>query len=73
VMLPTARRLFEQARTPKEMLALSPQEIDTIIRQATFHEQKAHNIHAIAERAVNEYDGLRRTWAKTVQAAGPGR
>ena len=57
VMLPTARRLFEQARTPQEMLALSPQEIDAIIRQATFHEQKAQNIHAIAERAVNEYDG----------------
>jgi endonuclease-3 len=57
VMLPTARRLFERARTPEEMLALSPQEIDAIIRAATFHEQKAYNIHAIAERAVNEYGG----------------
>jgi endonuclease-3 len=57
VMLPTARRLFERARTPQEMLALSPQEIDAIIRPATFHEQKAYNIHAIAERVVNEYAG----------------
>src|ERR1051325_5291523 len=45
VMLPTALRLFEQARTPAEMLKLSPREIDAIIRPATFHEQKAQNIH----------------------------
>jgi endonuclease III len=56
VMLPTARRLFERARTPEEMAALSPQEIDAIIRPATFHEQKAYNIHAIAERVVSDYD-----------------
>jgi endonuclease-3 len=57
VMLPTARRLFERARTPEEMLELSPQEIDAIIRPATFHEQKAYNIHAIAERLVSDYGG----------------
>lgn len=57
VMLPTARRLFERARTPEEMRALSPQEIDAIIRPATFHEQKAYNIHAIAERVASEYGG----------------
>src|SRR2546423_10202182 len=55
VMLPTARRLFERARTPEEMLALSPQEIDAIIRPATFHEQKAYNIHAIAERVARRW------------------
>lgn len=57
VMLPTALRLFERARTPREMLALSPAEIDEIIRPATFHEQKAYNLHAIAERVVSEYGG----------------
>lgn len=57
VMLPTARRLFERARTPEEMAALSPQEIDAIIRPATFHEQKAYNIHAIAERVAGDYGG----------------
>lgn len=57
VMLPTARRLFERARTPDQMRRLSPQEIDAIIRSATFHEQKAENIHAIAERVVNDYGG----------------
>ena len=57
VMLPTARRLFARARTPDEMLKLSPREIDEIIRPATFHEQKAENIHAIAERVAGEYGG----------------
>jgi len=57
VMLPTARRLFARARTPEEMAALSPQEIDAIIHPATFHEQKAYNIHAIAERVAGEYGG----------------
>src|ERR1043165_3650659 len=57
VMLPTARRLFARARTPDEMLKLSPREIDEIIRPATFHEQKAENIHAIAERVASEYGG----------------
>jgi endonuclease-3 len=57
VMLPTARRLFERARTPEEISKLSPQEIDRLIRPATFHEQKAANIHAIAERVVREYNG----------------
>ncbi len=57
VMLPTARRLFERARTAEEMRKLSPQEIDQIIRPATFHEQKAENIHAIAERVADQYGG----------------
>ena len=57
VMLPTARRLFERARTPDEIRRLSPEEIDEIIRPATFHEQKAYNIHAIAERVADEYGG----------------
>ncbi|HEY9233201.1 MAG TPA: endonuclease III [Blastocatellia bacterium] len=57
VMLPTARRLFERARTPDEMRRLTPEEIDEIIRPATFHEQKAYNIHAIAERVTDDYGG----------------
>src|SRR5438128_7326760 len=57
VMLPTARRLFEHARTAEAMRRLSLQEIDQLIRPATFHEQKAANIHALAERVADEYGG----------------
>ena len=57
VMLPTARRLFERARTPAEVAALSEAEIDALIRTSTFHEAKARQIHEIARRAVDEHGG----------------
>ena len=57
VMLPTARKLFARARTPKAISLLTPEEIDEIIRPSTFHESKARQIHAIALRTVDEFHG----------------
>ncbi len=57
VSLPTAIRLFEVARTPEAMSRLTIARIDQLIDTSTFHEAKARQIHAIAERAVAEYDG----------------
>jgi endonuclease III len=57
VMLPTARRLFERARTPLAVSRLAPREIDELIRACTFHERKAAQIHEIARRVVDEYSG----------------
>jgi endonuclease-3 len=56
-MLPTARRLFARARTPAEMLRLTPDEIDQLVRASSFHEAKARQIRAIACRAVDEFGG----------------
>ena len=56
-MLPTARRLFARARTPAAMARLTPAEIDDLIRASTFHEGKARQIHAIAERVTREFGG----------------
>src|SRR5438876_2891306 len=50
--LPTARRLFAVARTPNEMSQLASEEIDERIRSCTFHEAKARQILAIAQRVV---------------------
>jgi endonuclease III len=55
--LPTARRLFAVARTPSEVAALDPDEIDRLIGACTFHEPKARQIHAIAREAVERYGG----------------
>jgi endonuclease-3 len=55
--LPLARRLFAQARTPAQVVALGPEGIDALIRDAAFHEAKARQIHAIARRAVDEFGG----------------
>jgi endonuclease-3 len=55
--LPTARRLFAVARTPAQVAALDPNEIDRLIGACTFHEPKARQIHAIAVTAVEAHDG----------------
>ena len=57
VSLPTARKLFARARTPKQMSKLTPAEIDSLINTSTFHERKAAQIHVIAKRVMDEYDG----------------
>ncbi len=57
VMLPTARRLFAQARTPLTVSQLTPEAIEGIIRPSSFHERKAQQIQAIAQRVVEEFEG----------------
>jgi endonuclease III len=57
VMLPTARKFFERARTPDEVNRMTPDEIDELIRTSTFHERKARQIHQIARRIMDEYGG----------------
>jgi endonuclease-3 len=56
-MLVLARRLFERARTPAQMRELTVDEIDALIHQSSFHEAKAVQIRAIADRAVAEHGG----------------
>jgi endonuclease III len=55
--IPVARRLFEKARTPTEIAKLDAEEIDDLIRDATFHEAKSYQIREIARRVVEEHDG----------------
>ena len=57
VMLPTARRLFAQARTPLEVSRLTPAKIDALIVGSSFHERKAQQIHTLAQRIMDEYGG----------------
>jgi len=57
VTLPTARRLFARARTPLAVSQLTVNEIEALIRGSSFHERKAPQIKAIAQRVVDEYDG----------------
>ena len=57
ITLPTARRLFERARTPQAIGQLPAGEIEALIRASSFHERKAPQIRAIAQRVVEEYGG----------------
>src|SRR5512142_2949374 len=55
VTIPTARRLFDRARTPAEVSKLTAGEIDALIHACTFHERKAEQIRSMAQRVVKEY------------------
>jgi endonuclease-3 len=57
VSLPTAKKLFEVARTPEQISRLTPARIDELIRACTFHEPKSRTIHAIAARVIKEFGG----------------
>lgn len=57
VMLPTARRFFERARTAEAVSQLSVAEIDELIHVSSFHERKAAQIQALAGRVVAEFGG----------------
>lgn len=57
VTLPTARKLFARARTPLDVRELTPQGINELIGACSYHERKARQIHQIARRVMNEYEG----------------
>lgn len=55
--LPVARKLLQRAATAAEMSCLTVDEIAALIRESTYHEAKAPQILAIAQRTVEEYGG----------------
>ena len=57
VSLVASRRLFEVAGTPAALASLTPDEIDALIPDVTFHERKAVQIRDIARRVRDELDG----------------
>jgi len=57
VSLPLALRLFERAPTPDAVAALGEAGIDALIAGSSFHEAKARQILAIAERSVADFGG----------------
>ena len=55
--IPIARRLFEVARTPAEVVRLSAKEIDALITRSTFHGPKARTILEFAKTAMEKLGG----------------
>lgn len=58
VSLPAACRLFEHARTPQSMLALSYEAIASIIYPVGFYRRKAITIHKICVDLLNHFNGV---------------
>lgn len=57
VSLPTSLRLLRAAPTAQAMARLTPAEIDALIGDSSFHEAKAHQIHAISRAVVEKHGG----------------
>lgn len=57
VSLPASLRLFAQAPGPREIAALSVEEIDVLIADCTFHEGKAGQIKEIAQATLDRFGG----------------
>jgi endonuclease III len=57
VSLPVALRLFEKARTPREILELDESELASLLHGSTFSHQKAGTLRKAAKRAMDEYGG----------------
>src|SRR5579875_3055971 len=55
--IPLSEKLFDIARTPKQLLKLSPQKLEEILHGATFPGQKAYTMLGIAKAAVEKYNG----------------
>jgi len=57
VTVPTSIKLFAKARTSAAMAKLSPEEINELISDSTYHEGKSHQIKAIAEQIETDFQG----------------
>lgn len=55
--IPLSEKLFERARTPKELLQLSPQDLEDLLIGAQYPGQKAYTLLGIAQAAEEQYGG----------------
>jgi endonuclease III len=55
--IPLTEKLLARARTPKEMLKLTPKEIEGLLVGSQYPGQKAYTILGIAQAAEEEYGG----------------
>ena len=55
--IPVSLRLFQKARTPQQLLKLSPQELEKLLYDTQYPGQKAYNMLGIAKVAVEQYGG----------------
>jgi endonuclease-3 len=55
--IPLSEKLFAVARTPKELLKLSPQELENLLIGSQFPGQKAYTMLGIAKVAIEDFGG----------------
>jgi endonuclease III len=68
VSLPTALALLARASTPQALSQLTPEQIEALIRPVTFPEPKARQLHALAQRTVEDFGGQLPADARVLQS-----
>jgi endonuclease-3 len=57
VSIPVSKKLFEKARTPEQLLKLSPQELEGLLQGSSYNGQKAYTMLGIAQAVIENYNG----------------
>jgi endonuclease-3 len=57
VMIPASERLFAVADTPKKMIALSPEAIETLVFPCGFYKTKARSIIEFSQMLIDDFGG----------------
>jgi endonuclease-3 len=71
--IPVSEKLFKIARTPRQLLNLSPQKLEEILHGTTFPGQKAYTLLGIAKATMEQYDGtLPADFEKLIALKGVG-
>jgi endonuclease III len=69
-----AARLFQRARTPKEILALPVKELERLIYPVGFYRTKARTIQGISKKILGQYNGtVPETMDELLSFTGVGR
>jgi endonuclease III len=55
--IPVSLRLFAEARTPEELLRLSPERLTELLMGSSYPEQKTQTLLGVARAAVEQYGG----------------
>lgn len=71
--IPISEKLFAKARTAKDLLKLTPQKLEELLRGSQYPAQKAHTMLGIAKISVEEYGGeLPADYEKLIALKGVG-
>lgn len=71
--IPVSLRLFDQARTPEQLLTIDIPTLTDLLYGTTYPDQKAYTMRGIAERIVNEFGGqLPADFATLISLKGVG-
>lgn len=52
-----SQRLFEQAKTPQELLALASRDLEAIIKKIGFYRKKAATLQMVSRMLIERFDG----------------